>query len=128
MEWTEYLAQQSAAPSPAEVVQPQGGTTNGSAPAGSGAAPGFDWTFFLILGGVFVFMYFMMIRPQRQEEKRKKEMLSTLEKGDQVVTTSGILGSVASVKEDTITLNVGDGSRIEFLRSAVASVRDKTKK
>ncbi|MEQ9364716.1 MAG: preprotein translocase subunit YajC [Leptospirales bacterium] len=125
MEWTEYLAQQSAAPSPAEVAQPQGGDAT---PAGGSSAPGFDWTFFLILGGVFVFMYFMMIRPQRQEEKRKKEMLSTLQKGDQVVTTSGILGSVASVKEDTLTLNVGDGARIEFLRSAVASVRDKSKK
>ncbi|MCR9143323.1 MAG: preprotein translocase subunit YajC [bacterium] len=126
MEWTEYLAQQSAAPSPAEVAQPQGGDP--ASGGGSAPAPGFDWTFFLILGGVFVFMYFMMIRPQRQEEKRKKDMLSTLQKGDQVVTTSGILGSVASVKEDTIMLNIGDGARVEFLRSAVASVRDKSKK
>ena len=125
MEWTEYLAQQSAAPTPAESTQSSGSP----APAGpSGAAPGFDWTFLLILGGVFVFMYFMMIRPQRREEKRKKDMLSTLEKGDQVITTSGIIGSVANVKEETITLNVGDGARIEFLRSAIASVRDKTKK
>lgn len=124
MEWTQYLAQQSAAPSPAEIAQPQGSPAS----TDSSPLPGFDWTFLLILGGVFVFMYFMMIRPQRQEEKRKKDMLSTLEKGDQIVMTSGILGSVASVKEDTITLNVGDGARIEFLRSAVASVRDKSKK
>lgn len=124
MDLTPYLAQQSLEPVPTEAAP---GTA--SAPAGSAApAPAFDFTFLLMIGGIFIFMYFVMIRPQRQEEKRKKEMLSTLQKGDQVVTTSGIIGSIASVKEETIALNVGDGARIEFLRSAIASVRDKKQK
>lgn len=124
MDLTRYLAQQSL-----ETVPTEAAPGTASAPTGSAApAPAFDFTFLLMIGGIFIFMYFVMIRPQRQEDKRKKEMLSTLQKGDQVVTTSGIIGSIASVKEETIALNVGDGARIEFLRSAIATVRDKKQK
>ncbi|MCB1310152.1 MAG: preprotein translocase subunit YajC, partial [Leptospiraceae bacterium] len=55
-----------------------------------------------MIGGMALFMYFFVIRPQRKEEKRKKEMLSSLKKGDRIVTTSGILGTVASVKDETV--------------------------
>lgn len=78
----------------------------------------------IMLGLVFVFMYFFVIRPQKKEEKRKTEMLSALKKGDQVITTSGILGSIATVKDDTVILKVGDGARLEFLRSAISAIRN----
>jgi len=68
-------------------------------------------------------MYFLVIRPQRKEEKQKKEMLSTLQKGDTVVTVSGIIGTVATIKDETVILKVGDGTRMEFLRSAVGEKR-----
>jgi preprotein translocase subunit YajC len=110
-----YIAQQSAAP---ETPAASGG---GPAPS---ASPFGDWTFLIITGGLFLFMYFFIIRPQRRDEKKKKEMLTQLKKGDQVVTTSGLLATVASVKEETVILNVGDGTRIEFLRSAISSVRN----
>ncbi len=110
-----YIAQQSAAP---ETPAAAG---NSAAPSGS---PFGDWTFLVITGGLFLFMYFFIIRPQRRDEKKKKEMLTQLKKGDQVVTTSGLLATVASVKEETVILNVGDGTRIEFLRSAISSVRN----
>ena len=76
----------------------------------------------IMMGGVFLLMYFLLIYPQRKEEKRKKQMLSTLQKGDPVVTSSGIIGTVASVKEKSVFVNVGDGTRIEFLRSAISQV------
>lgn len=110
-----YIAQQSAAP---ETPAASG---SGAAPS---ASPFGDWTFLIITGGLFLFMYFFIIRPQRRDEKKKKEMLTQLKKGDQVVTTSGLLATVASVKEETVILNVGDGTRIEFLRSAISSVRN----
>ena len=74
---------------------------------------------------IFGAMYFMVIRPQKKEEKRKKEMLGSLQKGDTVVTTSGILGTVATIKDDTVIVKVGDGVRMEFLRSAIGSVRNR---
>ncbi len=82
-----------------------------------------SFTPLLMMVVVFGAMWFLMIRPQRKEEKRKKEMLSALKKGDNVVTTSGIIGNVANVKDDTVVLKVGDGTKMEFLRSAIASVR-----
>ncbi len=81
----------------------------------------------LMMALVFVLFYFLMIRPQRKEEKRKQEMQTGLKKGDTVVTTSGLVASVATVKEDTVILNV-DGTRMEFLRSAVGSVRNTDEK
>lgn len=71
----------------------------------------------------FGVIYFTIMRPQKKEEKRKKDMLETLQKGDSVVTTSGMIGTVASIKDDVVMLKIGDGVRVEFLKSAVSAVR-----
>ena len=106
-----YMAQQLAAP--VKEAAPQGQPSSGP----------FGQFGLLMMGGAFLLMYFLLIYPQRKEEKRKKQMLSTLQKGDPVVTNSGIIGTVASVKEKSVFVNVGDGNRIEFLRSAISQVR-----
>ena len=80
----------------------------------------------LMMAGAFLLMYFLIIYPQRKEEKRKKAMLSSLQKGDAVIMNSGIKGTVSSIKEDSVFINVGDGTRIEFLRSAISSLQTKT--
>ncbi|KAB2930762.1 MAG: preprotein translocase subunit YajC [Leptonema illini] len=80
----------------------------------------------LMILGVFAVMYFFSIRPARKEEKRKKEMLDALKKGDTVITSAGIIGSVHAVKEDTVILNVGDNTRMELLRSAIQEVRGRS--
>ncbi len=110
-----------------------GNTTTTTAPAPKTGAPPAqkpgglsEFMFPLMMVAIIVGMYFMVIRPQRKEEKRKKEMLATLDKGDEVVTTSGIIGTVATVKDDTVFLKVGDGLRLQFLRSAVGEIRKKS--
>lgn len=113
----QYLAQQQAVP----------GTAAPAAGAKGGAAGGDLYSSLympVMLALMFGFMWFFVIRPQKKEEKRKKEMLSALKKGDGVITTSGILGTVSSIKEDTVIVKVGDGTRMEFLRSAIGSVRN----
>ncbi len=99
-----------------------------AAPAAGGSAASGDLYSSLympvMLGLMFAFMWFFVIRPQKKEEKRKREMLNALKKGDAVITSSGILGTVASIKEDTVIIKVGDGTRMEFLRSAIATVRN----
>lgn len=121
----QYLAQQQPAPAPLTVQPAPGGTP--TAPAGKSESPmGSMWTTGLMFAAVFVGMYFLVIRPQRKEEKRKKELLSKLGKGDRVVTSSGMIGTVQTVKDETVIVNVGDNTRIEFLRSAIADIRGNT--
>lgn len=122
----QYLAQQSATPVPNAPAQVQAETQK--APATQFSAYEQYMPMFTV-AIVFGFLYFFILRPQRKEEKRKKEMLSMLKKGDPVVTTSGIMGTVSTVKDESVILKVGDGVRIEFLRSAVSAVRgpDKAK-
>jgi preprotein translocase subunit YajC len=71
---------------------------------------------------IIAIFYFFIIRPQRQQQKKIKEMLSNLKKNDEVITTSGIHGTVAIVKEKTVVLRVDEGCRIEFDRESIASV------
>ncbi len=82
---------------------------------------------FLLPIAIFAFMWLFVIRPQRKEEKKKKEMMGQLKKGDEVVTTGGMIGTVATIKDDTVVLNVGDKTRLEFLKSHIASVREQKK-
>ena len=69
-------------------------------------------------------MYFLMIRPQNKKQKELQKMLDALQKGDKVVTIGGIRGTIASVKKDsnTVVIKVDDNVKIEFNRSAVASL------
>ncbi|MCB9856715.1 MAG: preprotein translocase subunit YajC [Phycisphaerales bacterium] len=80
--------------------------------------------FMLIMGFIF---YFMLIRPQSKERKQRAAMLASVKKNDRVVTIGGIIGTVASVRDDEITLKVDESSntKITFSRSAIQSVTPK---
>ena len=55
--------------------------------------------------------YFMLIRPQRKKDKKVKEMLNALKKGDRVTTIGGIYGTIMNIKDDTITLAIGQSGQ-----------------
>ncbi len=93
---------------------PAAGT--GTAAAGSG----FGMLIPLVL--IVIIMYFFMIRPQNKKQKETEKMLAALKKGDKVVTIGGIHGTIASTKENTVIVKVDDGAKIEFNRSAIATV------
>ena len=76
----------------------------------------------------FAIMYFLMIRPQQKRERERREMLSALNKGDNVVTTGGICGSVVGLSEDRVVLRVDDNVTMEFVRGAIAQVLPKDSK
>lgn len=65
-------------------------------------------------------MYLLVLRPQAKKQKELQKMLSELKKGDDVVTTGGILGRITGMKDDEITVQVQEGVRIRVLRSAIA--------
>ena len=71
---------------------------------------------------IIAIFYFLIIRPQRQQQKKIKAMLDNLKKNDEIITTSGIHGTVAIVKEKTVVVRVDEGCRLEFDRESIASV------
>ena len=77
---------------------------------------------FLPLILIFVIMYFFMIRPQNKERKETEKKIAALKKGDRVVTIGGIHGTVVTPKEKTIVIKVDDNCKLEFNRTAIATV------
>ena len=67
-------------------------------------------------------MYFMMIRPQRKQQREKAEMLNNLRKGDRVITTGGAYGIVRGIREDRVTLEVASEVYVQFRKEAIGNV------
>ena len=66
--------------------------------------------------------YFLILRPSQKQEKRRKEMLAGVRKGDRIVTSSGIHGEITSLSDDTCTLRVDQDVTLTLERSAIAKV------
>ena len=73
---------------------------------------------------IFGFMYFLMIRPQKKEQKKKELMLKEVATGDTVLTTSGFYGTVIDIEDDTVIVEFGNNKncRIPMQKSAIAAV------
>jgi preprotein translocase subunit YajC len=76
----------------------------------------------VMFGAVFAIFYFMIIRPQNKKQKAAEKMIASVKKGDKVVTIGGIHGTVNSVKDKSVVVKVDDSAKIEFSKSAIASV------
>ena len=72
---------------------------------------------------IFAIFYFILIRPQKKQEKSRKDMISRLSKNDDIVTTGGIHGTVVNVKEQTVILRVDDNMKMEIDKGSVAYVK-----
>lgn len=79
----------------------------------------------VMFGGLFVFMYFFMIRPQRKRQKEHTELVSGLGKGDEVVMNSGMLGKITKVDENYMVIETGNSVELKFQKSAVHAVLPK---
>jgi preprotein translocase subunit YajC len=74
---------------------------------------------------MFVVLYFVMIRPQMKRQKEHKAMIAAIAKGDEVVTTGGLLGKIIKVGDSFMTLEVAAGVELQVQRSAVVQVLPK---
>jgi preprotein translocase subunit YajC len=95
--------------------------------AQSGAAPSVDPTIAMLVQFgpillIFVIMYFLLIRPQQVQAKKTQAMLKALKKGDRVVTTGGMMGTVLGVDDAKVVIKIADDVKVEFLKSAVIQV------
>ncbi len=79
----------------------------------------------LPLVAIFVLFWFLLIRPQQKRAKQHREMVSTLKKGDEVVTNGGTLGKITEVGDNFISLEIADGINIKVQRQAVAQMMPK---
>ena len=75
---------------------------------------------------IFIIMYFLILRPQRQQAKRREEMLKAIRRGDTVITNGGVVGKVTKVVDDhEVELQIAEGVRVRQMRSLIAEVRAK---
>ncbi len=91
------------------------------APAGESGGRGLS-IFLLQMGAFIAIIYFLLIRPKVQQEKRHKERIAQIKKGDEIVTAGGLVGEVVHVKDDRLTIKSGE-SRLVVQRDRVADVR-----
>ncbi len=73
---------------------------------------------------LFVIFYFLLIRPQQKNQKKRQEMLGSLKKGDRVVTIGGIHGVIKEIDDTVISLRVADNLNLKFARAAVDRVAE----
>ena len=75
---------------------------------------------FIMLAAFIGIFYFLLIRPQRQQQKRHDQMVKGLRRGDEVATLGGIVGRIVHIKEDRITIKTGEDTRLVIERDKVA--------
>lgn len=95
------------------------------AQTGQSASGGGELFQIAFLVGLFVLFYFIAIRPQRKRQKEHAEMVGSLSKGDEVVTSSGILGRVKTLDDNYMVLTVSDNVDLKFQRIHVHAVLPK---
>jgi len=110
---------------PIAMAPPAGEGGGGCAQGGEGGQGGLGGMLVpLIL--MFAVFYFLLIRPQQKKQKEHQRMVAELQKGDRVITSGGIHGVIASVKEETITVKAADNVKLEISRGNVTRVEKKS--
>ncbi len=83
---------------------------------------------FIFLIGIFLIFYFLIIRPERKRRERHRKFIESLKKGDKVITTSGIWGTVTEIGERTVTLKVDSTTKITFSKEAIMAYQPEYEK
>lgn len=103
---------------------PSGSSGSGGAAEGAAAAQGGGIMGMLFPLAIFALIfYFFIIRPQRKRDKQHNDMLASINRGDQIVTVGGFLGTVREVRDDTFQIEIADGVRVRILKSAIQTKR-----
>jgi preprotein translocase subunit YajC len=101
-----------------DLVSGAGGG-EGAAPGACGQGGSSSLLFIVIL---FAIMYFLFFRPTQVQQKKHKEMLESLQKGEKVITSGGIHGRITQIKDSTVKLKIADNTEIEIEKGMVRTV------
>ncbi|GMR01274.1 MAG: preprotein translocase subunit YajC [Gammaproteobacteria bacterium] len=88
-------------------------------------APQFDPMAMILPIGLVVLFYFFLIRPQSKRQKEHKQMVKDLQKGEEVITSGGILGKITSVNENFVTLEIAKDVSLNVQKSAIQTIMPK---
>jgi preprotein translocase subunit YajC len=121
MHWNTILAQVPAAAPQAATTTATTGTQTATTGTTQSAPP--NWLGFAPMILVVVAFYFILIRPQSQQRKKQAALLSTLKSGDKVITASGIIGVVITVKDTTVSIRSAD-AKMEVTKASVVQILD----
>lgn len=92
------------------------------APQGGGQGdPNGMWMTLVMFGAIILIMYFLMIRPQQKRQKEHNKMLESLKKGDKVVTSSGIYGTISDMDGAVFTLQIAENTKVKFDKAAIVN-------
>ena len=81
----------------------------------------------VMFGLIFVIFYFMIIRPQQKRQKERQKMLDALEKGDKILTSGGIYGTVVGIEEKVVLVQIADNVKVKVDRGSVGNVLKEAK-
>ncbi len=101
-----------------DIAYAMGQLPGGGAPGGGGGA----FTQILFFAAIFAIFYFLLIRPQQKQKRERQQMLGAIKRGDRVVTTGGLHGTIVGLNEQTVTLKIADQVRVEVDRAALGRV------
>ena len=79
------------------------------------------WVNFVLIAGIILFMWLFVFRPQSKRAKEQKEFLSSLAPGLEVITSGGLIGTITEVKDNLVSLNLGNNSIVKVLKSAISA-------
>ncbi|MCF7916468.1 MAG: preprotein translocase subunit YajC [Candidatus Omnitrophica bacterium] len=81
--------------------------------------------FYQLMPLIFLFavFYFLLIRPQKKQQKEHQKMIANLKKNDQVVTSGGIHGTIVAVKDKTFTLRIDEGAKVQVDKNAISYLK-----
>jgi len=99
-----------------ETAYAMGAPGDGAAQGGGGASG------LIMMVIIFAIFYFILIRPQQKKMKEHKKMVEDLKKGDEIITSGGIYGTVEGVTPDTLTVKIAEGTKVKVTRGSVAAV------
>jgi preprotein translocase subunit YajC len=91
------------------------------APQGEGGGGSLISTI-IMFGAIFAIFYFMIIRPQQKRAKEREKLLSNIEKGDKIVTSGGVHGTIVGLEDKTALIEIATNVKIKIERSAIGSV------
>jgi len=131
----EATAVTTAVPAAVSTAPAGGATTSASQPglappASNPPSTGFNFTTFVPIILMFVLLYFFLFRGQRKEEKKRKEMINELKKGDRVMTIGGMIARVVSIDGDEVVLKIDESANVKatYTKKSIQEVLDRDDK
>jgi len=122
LQHTLFLAQANLGGGQAASTAPAAGAGAGAGAAGAPVPQPDPFQPLIFIGAMLVIFYFLLIRPQQKRAKKHRALLEGLQRGDHVITASGIFGKIKLIEDNTVTIEIAQNTQIKILKSHVGGL------